>query len=849
MGMNFILDPEDAPLELKRELGYLIFSPLKQAVTQAEMQMTSNVDSEGDLPASGRPQNIEITPRIRITDPGEEGDEVAFREAQLDLEAKLYKMGKEGGVLRIVYRDGSFIDWEVRAISGGEALFDNRFVHHCRTEAEVTFICGPYGKGQEQLLGTFEMASAKFALECLVEDVPGTAPALGRAVVTSPEADMYALDWGRESRRLSTASTAKLLYVPAELTPLGGSTVTTETVDGKAGTAVLKQATLTPNWAEMASTQIPGVGQMTHQGQFEVFVWVHMPTTNTGELGIGFEYGIGDFVRRTELDPAYFEANHAREGKIVRLSVGQIFLDEVGNGDHQWEGRVLAKSTVTGDDLSILAIGFRPLEEGNGKITLTPALNQPAALTVRDEFDQTTGALNGKTLAAVLQNTGAKSPGTMEDNAAVGTVAWTNPNNAKTSDGAYASAAAAGVSHYLKATNALPAVPVGATVTGIEVKVERLGEGGGGHVVDKEVKLVREGAVVGSNRASGESWPLTTDGVAVYGGPTDLWGATWTVAQINAATSGMVLSAEIIKAAIAKVDAITITVYYELAGQTWATSGDAVDITVDESTHIAKRSEVSDADINTGRYAVAGTIVLTDTVVGLKVKRGTLLTGASERIRGGPFARYIDNNNWLFFGPDVEAPSAPVTDRLRLVKRVAGVITELQKITIPSSTDYRFVYLQVDAKGRYFCWGALLESGIPRLLAAGQDADLATGGTLASGKVGFMDAKTGALANQRIYDQFVAWAPAADAVIFTGLSLELTDEICRRASPAGGVWTELIPEGDYLQLDPAGAEGRKNRLLFIASPNDPETMGVGAAKKVKVEIYATPRYRSVPDPV
>ena len=853
MGLKLIIDPNNAPLELTRENGYVVFSPLGQTVTQAEKQWASNADSEGDKAASGRPLNIEITPRIRITDPGEEGDEEAFRMAQLDFEGKIHKLqGDEGGVLRIVFDDETFIDWEVRDVTGGEALIDNRFVHYKRTEGTATFVCAPYGTGEEELVGTFEMGTAKFALECLLEDIPGTAPALARAVVTSPEADMWDVKWGRESRRYSAASTAKLLYAPADLTPLGGATVTTETVEGKAGTAVLKQATLTPNWTAMASTQMPGIGHMTHEGEFEVLVWVHMPAANTGELGIGFEYGVGDLIRRTELDPTYFEANHPREGKIVQLSLGQVFLDSVGAGTHLWEGRVLAKSTVSGDDLSILAVGIRPLEEGNGRLSITPALNQPAALLIRDEFDQVTGVLNGKTIGQV-EVSSLKSPTTLANDASVGSVAWTNPSNAGASDGAYAQAVleAGKPSQYLKATKFAFAIPVGAVIKGIVAEVEVNGDEKD-RVKFSRVRIVKGGAVQATERTDGAFWPDVNDAYATFGSPTDLWGAAWASTDINAEGFGIALQAETVSsppAPVARIDHIRLTVYYaDAAGQTWVTSGDAVDTTVDEATHVAKRSEVSDADINTGRYAVAGTNVLTNTVVGIKAKRGTLLTGASERIRQFALARYVDNSNWFGFGPDVEAPSVPVTDRMRVVKRVAGTVTELQKVTIPSNVDYRSVYLQVDSRGRYFCWGSLLESGIPRLLATGHDTDLAAGGTLDDGKVGFYDAKTGALANQRIYDQFVAWVPPLDAIIFSGLSLELTDSIARREASSGGAWAEVVPEGDYLQLEPEGMGARKNRLLFVASPNDPDTMGVGHPKKVKVEVYATPRWRGVPEP-
>lgn len=59
--------------------------------------------------------------------------------------------------------------------------------------------------------------------------------------------------------------------------------------------------------------------------------------------------------------------------------------------------------------------------------------------------------------------TETKSPGTLADDAAVGTVAWSNPSNAASSNDSYATASGAGgTTHYLKATNFGFAIPAGA---------------------------------------------------------------------------------------------------------------------------------------------------------------------------------------------------------------------------------------------------------------------------------------------------------------------------------------------------------------------------------------------------
>lgn len=843
-GIAAIIDPDGAALELTAANGFRIFAPIKSVAAQTEKQWASNIDSEGEKAAGGKLGNCQITPHLRI----EGEDEEAFRESQQLFEQKYNKLDDEGGVLRIVYPDGSFIDWEVRAVTGGERLIDNAFVANLMTEDEVTFICAPFGEEEEELVGEFAFSGeAKRVLECLVEDLGGSAPALGRMVVTSPEADIFDLKWGRESALLSEDPTAKPTYAATALTPLGGAAVTTATVDGKASTPIV-QATLSPSPTSILSTQIAGVGQLTHEGVYEVLAWIHMPTTNAAQVALWLEYGVGDLAQRTELEAIYFAADHPREGKVIQVSLGSVFLEAPVNGPHQWEGRIGASSTATGSVLNILDVGLRPLGEGSGELAIEPALRQPTALTVRDSF-ASSGALNGQGIGAANTFSGPKSAGTGV-NVTAGVAAWSNPGNITSSDDSRATVilpSSGNASGYLKATNFGFAIPSGATILGIVPEIER--STGGGDVSDDVVSIVKGGTIQAESRAKfGSRWP-SSDAYASYGSATDLWGATWAYTDINASTFGVAIQAfnyDVGPSVEARVDHVRITVYYQdAAGQTWATSGDAVDFS--ETGGTAQRSEVSDADINTGRYAVAGSTVFTDMVVGVKAKRSAAIVNSSERIRDGALARYVDNNNWLFFGSDLEAPSAPVTDTLRVVKRVAGTVSELATIVIPDSTEYRCVWLHVDRRGRYFCWASLLTSGVPRLMAAGQDNDLATGGALDDGKAGAYDGKTGSKLNTRNLDDFVVWIPPLEAVIYEGLSLELAHDHAEREGLGGGVWSPITVDGDYLQLAPAGMEGRKNRISLIASPNDPDTMGVGFPKKLTVALYATRRHRTVPD--
>ena len=161
-----------------------------------------------------------------------------------------------------------------------------------------------------------------------------------------------------------------------------------------------------------------------------------------------------------------------------------------------------------------------------------------------------------------MANTTA-SPGTMANDSAVGTVAWSNSDNAKVSDDSYAlTDSMDGVvsTNYLKATNFGFSIPIGATINGVEVGVEQkfTGTPTAGNL---KVKLVKGGVVSGDF-----SDVLSISDVDTYvlqGGSTDLWENTLTAVDINSSTFGCVYYIEDANGGfVVSVDHIRTTVYY-----------------------------------------------------------------------------------------------------------------------------------------------------------------------------------------------------------------------------------------------------------------------------------------------
>jgi hypothetical protein len=148
-----------------------------------------------------------------------------------------------------------------------------------------------------------------------------------------------------------------------------------------------------------------------------------------------------------------------------------------------------------------------------------------------------------------------------------GSVSWSNPGNAQTTNSSYATAVLTTsnrTSQYLEQQGGFN-IPAGATVTGIQVDVRRSATVA--NVLRDEVaQLIKGGSLAGNNQTGGGSYNIgTTDSTVTFGGAGNLWGTTWTPAQINAGTFGFAYEmyhSNSGGSATARVDSIIITVYY-----------------------------------------------------------------------------------------------------------------------------------------------------------------------------------------------------------------------------------------------------------------------------------------------
>jgi len=173
-----------------------------------------------------------------------------------------------------------------------------------------------------------------------------------------------------------------------------------------------------------------------------------------------------------------------------------------------------------------------------------------------------------------MSDTGWISPGTVVSDDTVGTVAWSDPENAKASDDSYSRTGeqySIVTTNYLKATNFGLSIPSESTIDGIEVSIERQAksDSGANVIKDNRVSLVdSDGSILSANKKDSNYWLYLSDETVTYGGDEDLWSETWSSSDINDSDFGVVLSADLTYGTEddARVDHIQIKVYYTEGG-------------------------------------------------------------------------------------------------------------------------------------------------------------------------------------------------------------------------------------------------------------------------------------------
>ncbi len=156
-----------------------------------------------------------------------------------------------------------------------------------------------------------------------------------------------------------------------------------------------------------------------------------------------------------------------------------------------------------------------------------------------------------------------------------GNIDWSRSRRAATSNNSYATVNinnSSSSSRYLRATNFGFSIPTNATITGIEARIEKseANNSTSTYIRDYSVRLVKNGTLVGDNKALTSTNWSTSDTTVSYGGSNNLWGTTWSVGDINDSDFGLALSVGRSGSSneTARVDYMSLVVYYTLPTST-----------------------------------------------------------------------------------------------------------------------------------------------------------------------------------------------------------------------------------------------------------------------------------------
>lgn len=298
-------------------------------------------------------------------------------------------------------------------------------------------------------------------------------------------------------------------------------------------------------------------------------------------------------------------------------------------------------------------------------------------------------------------------------------------------------------------------------------------------------------------------------------------------------------------------------------GGVWAEAGDVDGYTIQDSIYasqgaggaagkIARRTAVSDVDLNTGHYEILGATNYTNTVVQADFARANIKTdelAAGEELRRGVIARYVDTSNWLMAVLRAHPSSGAgqgvtATETFAVYIRVGGgTPTQLGLVALDEAhANFHSVKLLADSAGHWYAYAGPTLPGTPQL--SGYHSALATGGALDDGKPGLYDAYNDSAANTREVNNFLAWTWVTPPVIHSGQSIEFRSDEVQREDSTGTYWGDPPSyRGADFFLPEAGDPARISRIAVMARRNDIETMAEpNVTDSTQAAVSYTPRF-------
>ena len=695
---------------------------------------------------------------------------------------------------------------QLAALSADPILLSQRFA-----SSEVVFTCRPYGRRApvDVIPADSPVSSTDPLLEAEVPNVPGSVKALAKLTLIEAEGqDRAHVVWGLDTNHDPDDPRPVLFAADPS-----GFTVSSAGFDASFAGAADTEGGVDVIRAELTKTPqaICGSGSQRHIGTWDH--QVRLFGTGSGPIWVRLVYKAGSSPRFTPGDWKELQGIDA----FYELDLGLMHILEAPEGERTCEWRIEAYSETPGDTLAVHLDQLIPQPGGKARIPF--ALETPDFYLARDEFDQSAGALHGKSVAKGGVAVGPNSADVFANDPAVpfghgiplSVDNWANPSNAAADDAARAVAGTPGAvtyTAYERATDIDAGLPAGAAISGIEVEAKC----SAGNGRDNSIRLIKGGVLVGADRARrSEPWPAA-DAYRSWGGPNDLWGTTWSQADINGTDFGAAISAlNGLSDPLPAINHIRITVYYTPSGgPTWNTAGDTDDFEIDDDAHVAVRTAVSDAaGVNDGRFAIVPIGLVA--IQAARVTVGSSLTDGDAEC--GLTLRYFNPDNCLL------ATIQRSTGILAITKVVDGTPSPLLARSFATLKTPGPLAIAAMATARGTA-AVFVEDVLYSIIT---DPDLATGGQVSVGSAGIYDHKSSAIAEERTFEDFAVWVPVLDRVLFAGFDAEVRSDQFIRQHPTSE-WGRIASEADYLKIPPSGLEGRTHRLIAKARRGDVDVL-------------------------
>jgi hypothetical protein len=329
-------------------------------------------------------------------------DGTRFARIYRDVFESLDRMKRErSGTYRRIAPGFNPVTYDLRSLEVTETPQEDISHAMKRAEVGIAFEALPGGRGPEIQIGGNTDELVKPAVSLLAENIPGDMPALGRLQLEDRQGQLQlAAWWGIQQDNYSAAASAELFYEAESRTPVGLAALAANGSASGAGNNVIRHSKLVNAWQAVLSTQAAGGGaHLSHVGSYRVLARLSHPPINTGEVSVRLAWTQGDFVNVAENDPVTFNVDE-RETDFSIEDLGIVTLEQAPAGTTQrWEGRVLAKSTTNSGWVEVDWLLLIPIDEGSGEARAAATPPPAVSMVGFDAYEQTAGALTGKTAA------------------------------------------------------------------------------------------------------------------------------------------------------------------------------------------------------------------------------------------------------------------------------------------------------------------------------------------------------------------------------------------------------------------------------------------------------------------